>query len=729
MTIRLLAAAALWVVTLHIPAAAAQDVPVSELRASHAAVPPKLDGILDDAVWAGEPLPVDKWISYNPLRGEPALQRTSVWIAYDERAIYIAFRCHDAEPDKIRTTISRRDNAWNDDWVAVSLDSSRAGQVAYHMFVNPSGVQMDALNSGSNGEDTAPDWVWQSAGRIDEEGYVVEMRLPLESIRFRGGADVRMGIMFFRRISRLGVSWSWPEMAPGKWVFETHVPVVFSTLQQRRLFEVIPSATFSRNQTRITSGTWPAATSTGDLGVSVKYGVTSTITLDTTVNPDFSQVESDAFEVEVNQRFPVFFSEKRPFFMEGLGLFNLAGTGGDSTMRTAVHTRRIIEPAAGVKLTGTAGRQTFALLSAADESPTGESPRVFTIGRGIRNFGQGQYAGILVTDTEFAPGAPGEAGEFAPSAFHEYNRVLGGDIALRHGERFRWNGSFLSTHSRSLDGEATKGMGAQGSYTYSTRRLTIVGQLEHYDRDFQMDTAFLNRVGITRGWQYGEFQFYPDKTGKGRVKRIAPFFWVSEVKDRVQGGTERFVLPGIRFNFTRQGNLRLDFGRGHETFAGERFTIGRAHVDGGAQFMRWLNVYASFDRGPGIFYDVQDPFGGIRTSLFLRVTLQPNSRLSHNLTYNFVDFSRRDTGAKVYDVHIVNLRNTYQFNRQFLMRVIAQLDTSRHRVLGDFLASYELVPGTVVHLGYGSLLERLNTDVYLPSARALFFKASYLARF
>ena len=91
----------------------------------------------------------------------------------------------------------------------------------------------------------------------------------------------------------------------------------------------------------------------------MKYGITSTVTLDATINPDFSQVESDAFEVEVNNRFPVFFSEKRPFFMEGLGLFNLAGTGGDSTMRTAVHTRRIVDPLAGVKLTGTSGRFTL----------------------------------------------------------------------------------------------------------------------------------------------------------------------------------------------------------------------------------------------------------------------------------------------------------------------------------------------------------------------------------
>jgi hypothetical protein len=693
--------------------ALAQDGARAEIRPVRATAPPKVDGILDDQIWSGDPIPAEQWVSYNPLRGEPGQQRTQVWMGYDAEAIYFAFKCFDPEPDKIRTTITRRDNAFADDWVAISLDSSRAGQVAYHMFVNPSGIQMDALNTAS-GEDTAPDWTWQSAGRITTDGYTVEVRVPLESIRFSGGEDVRMGVMFFRRNSRLGLSWSWPEMPPGTWVFETHVPVVFDRLDQPLLLEVIPSATFANNQTRAASGGWNAAASKGDFGASVKYGVSSTITLDATVNPDFSQVESDAFQVEVNQRFPTFFSEKRPFFMEGLGLFNLAGTGGDQTMRTAVHTRRIIEPSVGVKLTGTAGRQTFAVLSAADGSTPGARQQFFTIGRAMRNFGQGQYLGALVTNTEYR-GA--------------HNRVAAVDASVRHGERFRWKGSALYSTSRALDGTTTDGFGAQGEYGYSTRRVTIAGALEHFDRGFQMDTAFINRVGLTRGWQYGELQFYPAEQSRyGWIKRVAPFVWGVMAKDRVQNGTEPFALGGVRFNFTRQGNLRVDVGRGRETFAGQRFVIGRTHVDGGAQITRWLRVGGAYQRGPGIFYDAANAFGGISTYRNLGINWQPNSKLSHNIGYTLVTFDR-PTGERVYDVHVVNLRNTYQFTPQFLMRAIAQYDSSRRRVLGDFLASYELSPGTVVHAGYGSLLESQPGEPYSATARAFFFKASYLARF
>ena len=692
--------------------AVAPAAPRADLRALRAATPPTLDGVLDDQVWTAAPLPAENWVSYNPLRGEPEQQRTRVWVAYDDRAIYFAFRCYDDEPGRIRSTITRRDNSWNDDWVAVSLDSTRAGQVAYHMFVNPAGMQMDALQTSN--EDTAPDWIWQSAGRIDEQGYVVEIRVPLESIRFTGGEDVRMNLMFFRRNSRLGISWAWPEIAPGRWVFDSHVPVVFDRLEQPLLLEVIPSATMSTNQSRRADASWIDPVSKGNVGASVKYGIMSTVTLDATVNPDFSQVESDAFQVEVNQRFPTFFSEKRPFFMEGMGLFNIAGQGGDSTMRTAVHTRRIVEPSAGLKLTGTAGRQTFAVLSAGDQSLPGAPQQVFTIGRVMRNFAPGQYVGGLVTDTEYRG---------------SFNRVAVADVVMRAGPRLQWTGAVMRSESRDLDGVAAGGMGAHAGYSYNTRRFTFAGHLEHFDRGFRMDTAFMNRVGLTRTWQYAEVQFYPDEQRYPWLKRIAPFVWGVHARDRVENGTEPFILPGIRFNFTRQGFLRVDFGRGRETFGGRRFDVGRNHIDGSAQILRWLNVGGSIDRGAGIYYDAPEPFAGTNARRNIRIGLQPNSRLSHNIDYTYVQFDDA-AGARVFDLHILNLRNTYQFTPRFLVRGIAQYDSSRRRVLGDFLGSYELVPGTVVHAGYGTLLESPDPLVpYQATARSFFFKASYLARF
>jgi hypothetical protein len=693
-------------------AAVQQTAEPHDLTARRVTTPPKLDGVLDDEAWSGGPQTLDPWMSYNPLRGQSELLQTQVWVAFDDKAIYFAFKCLDPDPTKIRTTISRRDNVWNDDWVGVSLDSSRAGQMAYHMFINPSGIQMDALQTRN--EDTAVDWLWDSAGRVDSTGYTVEVRLPLQSVRFKGGSDVKMGALFFRRSSRHGMSWSWPGMGDGEWVFENHAQVSFGELHQPLLLEVIPSSTVSRNDARpVGQASWQDPRSKADFGASVKYGITSTMTLDATINPDFSQVESDAFEVEVNNRFPIFFSEKRPFFMEGFGLFNLAGTGGDSSMRTAVHTRRIVDPLAGVKLTGTSGRYTFGALVAPDASVGEDAHKVYGVGRAVRNFGDAQYVGALVTDTEFRS---------------DHNRVVAADFALRHGKNFRWNGSFIGTQSSTAEGVHSDGFGGQLSYSYDTRRYSLAGQAEHFDPGFRMDTAFVQRVGITRGWQYQAINFYP--LGRfGWIRRINPFIWMVGAEDRNQGGDELFVLPALRFNFTRSGYLRVDKGMGHETFAHQRFRTGRFMVDGGAQWTNWLNLAGNFNRGPAVFYDPASPFQGWQRNVGVRLGLQTNARLNNQINYTFVHFERESTGGTVYDVHILNLRNTYQFNKQFLLRAITQYDSSRRRVLGDFLASYELTPGTVVHGGYGSLWERLEYNPYQTTARAFFFKASYLARF
>jgi hypothetical protein len=248
-----------------------------------------------------------------------------------------------------------------------------------------------------------------------------------------------------------------------------------------------------------------------------------------------------------------------------------------------------------------------------------------------------------------------------------------------------------------------------------------------------MDTAFINRVGVTRGWQYQDLNFYPSHQRFQWIKRINPFFWMVAAEDRIQGGTETFYLPALRFNFTRAGYLRVDYGNGHETFAKREFDVGRMMVDGSVQILRWLNVGGGAQRGPAIFYDPDDPYQGYRRSVNLRIGLQPSSRINSNTSYSFVTFDNQRTGLNVYRVHIVNMRNTYQFTPRFFVRAVTQFDSSRERVLADFLASYELSPGTVVHAGYGSLFGTAHDEMefgrYVSTARAFFFKASYLARF
>jgi hypothetical protein len=672
-------------------------------------------------------------VSYSPLHGEAIPQRTSVWIAYDSDYLYFAFQCDDPDPAAIKTSVTRRDNIWSDDWVGISLDALGTGQLAYHLMVNPSGVQLDMLNSVAGGEDQSPDFVWDSAGRLNQAGYAVEIRLPLQSIRFRGGQDVRMGLLFWRRISRTGISVAWPALDPGTWVFDRHAPVRFDELRSRLPREAIPSVTYARNQARDTPSRWGAADGRGDVGLSTKYGITSGLTLEATVNPDFSQVESDAFQVEVNQRFPIFFSEKRPFFMEGAGLFTLAGEGNDNSLQRAVHTRRIVDPVLGAKVTGSTGRLTFGSLTALDQGPGRNLPvdhpdagrdRLFNVLRGQYSLGPGNYVGGLVVDAEFAGG---------------FNRVVGADLSWRVGAAQRVSGVLLGSASRApRAADTTTGVGGHAMYEYSTRRLVLVGSAEHYDPGFRMETAFINRVGITSGWGFAEYSFYPDKVRYPWIRRISPFSFTQGGRDRHAGGNDLIEVFGLRMRFTRQGSLRVDRFEGFETWTGRRFARGAWRGQGSVQLYRWLSFDARHLTGRAVFYDPEQPFQGRVQDSSAGVTLQPTGRLSQALSYRRIAFDRAATGDRVYDLDILFSRTTYQFSRQFFVRSITQFDSSRSRILADLLASYELRPGTVVHAGYGSLLERrtfLNEEwrvgegEYRTSRRGLFLKASYLHRF
>jgi hypothetical protein len=691
--------------------------------------PPRIDGRLDDAAWTREPLQIGEWVSYNPLYGERLPHRTRVWATYDARYLYFAFDCTDPEPSRIKTSIARRDSMFSDDWVGLKLDAMGNGQTSYDMFVNPSGVQGDILTSSARGETSSVDWVWDSAARQTPEGYVVEIRVPVQSIRFKSGAEVPMRVLFWRRVSRLGMSVAWPDLPPGKSAFERQTTMMVRNLEWQGVREVIPSVTESINQARQSPTAWSSADDTTNLGVSAKLGLTSAVTLDGTINPDFSQVESDAFQVQVNQRYPVFFSEKRPFFMEGMGIFELAGSGGDGNMIASVHTRRIVDPLFGAKLSGTIGKVTFGTITAADaaagrvEAQYDGKRKLYNIARATYSLGPGSYAGAIVTDTEFAGG---------------YNRVAGGDLSLKIGRQLV-SATFLQSASAAPGADqTTTGAMAQAMYAFNSRRYGLAAQIEHYDEQFQMDTAFYNRTGTTGGWAYAGVNLYPDKNRASWVKKVNPFVFYQRVHDRVQGGDDDVQVFAVRANFTRNGSLRADVLRIQEAWAQREYNTVIYRLQGSVQATRWLYISGNVRRGDGLYYDSVNPFVGPSSLQSATVTFQPSARLAQNVTVQRVTLDRPGGAGQVYDVRVVNTRTTYQFTPRLAVRGIVQYDSSRRRVLGDFLSSYEVRPGTVFYAGYGTLFEqreyreggwRPGEGDYLTTNRGVFIKASYLHRF
>ncbi len=716
------------VASLSPPAPAAEEHPV--LSSQKIESPPVIDGVLTDPAWSGAPTLSTVLISYNPLRGTILPMKTEIWAAYDSRNLYFAFHCQDPEPDKIKTSVSQRDHIFSDDWVGISLDALGSRQSSYDLFVNPDGIQADILDSTSNGEDTSPDWVWESAGKKTPEGYQVEICIPLRNIRYQSGDTVVMGILFWRKISRLGLSGSWPAIPEGKWVFGIHADMTLRGIETERNITVLPSFTFNSTREREHPKTWNASDRTRDMGFGLTYGITSSMTAEATVHPDFSQVESDAFQVEVNRRYPVFYGEKRPFFMETRSFFNIAGASDNSSLYTAVHTRKIVDPVWSAKLNGVSGKTAYGILLAEDSRSGAEggstgaetNPR-FAIARTKYSLKGESYLGGIYTGHTVGSG---------------YNHVAGMDGVFIPGQHQKIAVSLLESTSRpDSAGPDRNGSMAAISYKYQTKSFLSLNYFERYSRDFSMDTAFYERTGFTRVQHVTGLMFYP--SGKfSWIRQVQPYVWISSLKDAYSGMRDDAGNFTIQADFSRQGYAQIRRSMDREAWAGRYFHPAQYSISGSVQAANWISLYANFSTGSRIYYDSLAPFLGDCTSYGGGFTLQPNDKFRQSVDYDYSDLENPANGSRTYAVHVVNTRSTYQFNKYFFLRASLQYDNWEDTLLQDYLASFTLIPGTVIHLGYGCLSERQDRrekqwvkgsgDLY-PIRESLFFKTSYLHRF
>ena len=709
---------------------------IRPLELVKAEAPPVLDGSLDDEVWKKAAMVDEIWVTYNPVNGNELPQRTRAYLAYDEENLYFAFHCIDSQPDQIKTSLTKRDNIFEDDWVGLSLDTVGTKQYGYELFVNPSGAQGDIFRTGDS-EDSSTDWVWHSAGKKVADGYIVEICQPLKNIRFASGENVQMGVVFWRRISRLNMSGSWPQLVPGKGIAGSQAPVVFSNLPRPLVLEALPSLTTSSAWTRLSPSSWSGADQTRDFGIGIKYGITSTVVAEATWNPDFSQVESDALQVTVNQRYPIFYSEKRPFFMEAGNFFNLAGVWGPVNMSTPVHTRLIIDPQWGTRLTGEVGKTSFALLAASDRSPGRswgdgeENPGLgrqatFWIGRGKYGLGGDNFFGLLYSGREFGA---------------EYNRALATDLSYRLGKYHLVLANYIQSYSARPDvGGRFQGGSLTAHYSFNRNNTFLDVVADAVDPGFQMDTAYYQRTGITAGKFYFSQSFVPNKKKVPWLLGVNTSVYGSLTHDRISGLDDRELELFLGFNTILQGSIGADLYLAREGWAGRLFDRSQAQFSLSLQPFTWLKIHTCYLLGRAIYYDLQSPFLGNRTQLHLQASLQPTKNLNLFAEHLNSRFRRLGSGDKVYDQGIWRGRLTYQFSQKFFVRGLLQYDDFYKRVLGDFLASFTYIPGTVLYLGYGSLNESQSWsdgswqrggtgDRYYQTRQSLFFKVGYRYQF
>src|SRR5438105_55992 len=339
--------------------------------------PPLIDGKLDDEVWKHAVVLKD-FYQVQPGDNIAPSKPTEVLLGYDSKFLYVAFHCYD-EPDKVRATIPKRDNVWNDDYVGILFDTFNDSRKAYEFDFSPLGVQADGIWTDGQDEDFNPDFVFESKGIVTNDGWTVEIAIPFKSLRYVAGKDKLWGAHFWRRIKRFNNEldmWMPLNRDISSWLAQEGHLAGLEGISTERTLELIPSLTLSETGKRKATLT-PDQVNAGmkdpgrfvnepvkfDPGLTGKFSITPNVTLDFAINPDFAQVESDQLVVTANQRFPIFFSEKRPFFLEGIDIFN--------TQIAAVHTRTIIDPDYAVKLTGKVDRKENGFIYATDLNMSG----------------------------------------------------------------------------------------------------------------------------------------------------------------------------------------------------------------------------------------------------------------------------------------------------------------------------------------------------------------------
>ena len=414
---------------------------------------PVIDGKLDDEVWKSAAVLKD-FYQVQPGDNIAPSKPTEVLLGRDAKFIYIAFHCYD-EPDKVRATIAKRDNIFNDDYVGILFDTFNDGRKAYEFDFNPLGIQADGSWT-DNGEDFNPDIVMESKGSVTNDGWVVEVAIPFKSLRYVAGKDKLWGAHFWRRIKRVNNEldmWMPISRDNSSWLAQEGHLTGLDGISAERTVELIPSLTVSETGKRKPTLSL-AQLATGmldpgrlvnepihlDPGLTGKYTITPNVTLDFALNPDFAQIESDQLVVTANQRFPIFFPEKRPFFLEGIDIFN--------SQIAAVHTRTIVDPDFAVKLTGKLDRNTFGLLVASDNGPGNYSAEE-RLTADPRLVDKNASAGILrlkhdVGKKDSFIGFLGTYRRFVD----QYNQLGGLDTRLRINKTTTFNAQVLLTHSR-----------------------------------------------------------------------------------------------------------------------------------------------------------------------------------------------------------------------------------------------------------------------------------------
>ena len=709
---------------------------------------------------------VSGFIQSTPVDGRKATEDTEVWMGRTNAALYFVFLCHDDHPDEIRTHLARRENISKDDSVTVLLDPFEDHRRGTLFSLNASGVQADAAWTENSNPDYSYDQVWDSDGRVTPHGWLALFAIPLKSLRFRPDAST-WGVVFRRNLQRNSERDFWPRIAgnvSGTLTQEgtlTGLEVAHGSHEiqlnpyglaqnERRLNLLDPFAPyFSKRKLEATAG--------GD----AKAVIHSSIVLDATINPDFSQVESDQPQFTVNQRFPVFFPELRPFFLENANYF--------STPITLLYTRNIVHPEFGARLTGKLGHTNLGLLLIDDRAPGEAYARadarfgkhaLFAVGRVSVDVGKGSNLGLIYADEEFAASS---------------NRVGGFDFTARFNDHWTAVGQTVESSTRSpvaADGTQSYSAGPASKLDFSRdgHSFNFDNTFRDFSSGFITQTGFIRKTNIRSDSTHVNYQWFP------KHSLLQSFGTESSAQfafDHQGNRVYRYLQSDVFMAFARNTVVAPIVGGNSDTLTPLQYgtlTVNRNYAENYVGFvlrsapLPELSFNIVSINGGNLNYN---PLPGAQPSIlhqnFLQVlmSIQPFRSLTLDNTYLLDRNHSAADGASAFENQTLRTKINYQFTRALSARVIVEYDsllvnpaetslTRTKQVSTSALLTWLPHPGTAIYFGYNNDLQNLSRGLcsrladgqcdpgnpvaprssqYLADGRQIFLKASYLLRF
>lgn len=682
---------------------------------SRAASAIKVDGSLDDAAWQGAAL-VELNYETRPAENTAPPVKTEVLITYDDDRLYVGFRAHDPDPSQIRAHLSDRDRAFDDDFVGIVLDPFNDERRAFEFFVNPFGIQMDLFMDDVGGNESETwDAIWASAGRITETGFEVEIAIPFSSLRFpRAEGDQTWGfdaIRFYPRSSRHRIASQPMDRNVSCYLCQISKMTGFAGVTPGLNLELAPTVTAGRTDARnlFSEGSLEEGDVESELGITGKWGITPNLTLNAALNPDFSQVEADAAQLDINTTFALFFPEKRPFFLEGADFFR--------TPFEAVFTRNVADPNWGLKVTGKEGKNAMGVFVTQDDRtdfiiPGSELSRAVSLDvestdavlRYRRDLGSSSALGLLMTSRE------GEGYS---------NRLAGVDGLYRISDSDSVRGQFLRAETEypvAISGNtqllqsagALKDDAFYLGYNHNSRNWSAYARYEDVGEFFRADMGFMPQVdytfklaGLEHIWHGGQGD---------RWTRFAVGGDWDERKDQSGQLLEEELEVWANMNGPLQSYVEMYVGQRERVFNGVSFDETFASTYG--EFQPSGDLYLSLFMRLGD----QTDFANTRAGEILLVEPSVRYLVGRHLRFRLTHlFQRLDVeGGQLFEANLSQLTTIYQFNARMFVRLITQYaDIRRDQTLYTFdvngktqelfnqlLFSYKLNPQTVLFAGY-----------------------------